>query len=210
MKKNKIIIPAVIAKSQNELEGILKRVKGNSWIQLDVMDGLFVKTKSLNFDFRLPRTFSKFEAHLMIRNPERWITKHWKKVQTIIFHYESTRDIERIIKLIKKRKRKVGIAINPKTSIEKIMPYLRELNLVLIMTVNPGKYGSKFVRETLKKVRELRRVDKKIQIEVDGGINPETIKEASLAGADCFVSGSYIIKSKNVREAIKNLKESIK
>ena len=204
------IIPSIIAKSQNELEKRINKVKNHvQGLQLDVMDGKFMRNSSLNFEFKLPKTKCKYEAHLMIKKPKEWIETNSKKVNTIIFHIETCKDnkeIRNLIKLIKSKKRKVGIALNPRTKIERIKPFLNNLDMVLIMTVNPGFYGSKFLPSTLNKVKQLRKLKSKLNIEVDGGITPKTISQASEAGANQFISGSYIQKSKNVKKAIENLK----
>ena len=209
----KIIIPSIIAKSQKELNQRIKKVSKHARIlQLDVMDGKFVKNKSFNFDFKVPK-WKKYESHLMIKTPESWINKHSKKVHTIIFHIESCKtshEIRKIISLIKMDKRKVGIAINPKTPTTKIKPFLKEVDMILVMTVNPGKYGSKFLPATLKKVKDLRKDNPKLKIEVDGGINDKTISLASKAGANQFVVGSYLQKSKDIKKDIKKLKSLIR
>lgn len=209
----KQIIPSLIAKSQKELDLRFRKIKNYSKIfHLDVMDEKFVKNKSLMFDFNLPGG-KKYIAHLMVSNPLGWIKKNWKKVDLIIFHIESLKSkakVKEIIKLIKSKKKKVGIAINPKTSVKKIIPYLNSVDIVLIMTVNPGRYGSKFLPNTLKKVKELRKLKPKSDIRLDGGINLKTINLASKSGASSFVVGSYFQKSKDVKNAIKMLKDKIK
>ena len=180
------------------------------WFHLDVMDGSFVRNKSLMFDFKIPKN-KKYEAHLMIKNPKPWIKKNYKKVHTIIFHIEPLKkeEISGLINLIKKNKRKVGIAINPRTSVNKINPFIKEIDTVLVMTVNPGKYGSKFIKKSLDKVKLLRKKYGRLNIEVDGSINDKTILMASRSGANKFVVGSYLQNSENVRNSIKELKKLI-
>ena len=211
MKKQ--IIPSLIAKSQKELDIRFRKVKNYSKIfHLDIMDGKFVKNKSLMFDFNLPRG-KKYIAHLMVSNPLGWIKKNWRKVEITIFHVESCKNeskVKEIIKLIKSKKKKVGIAIIPKTSVKKIIPYLNSVDIVLIMTVVPGRYGSKFIPNTLKKVKELRKLKPKSDIRLDGGINLKTINLASKSGASSFVVGSYLQKSKDVKTSIKFLKNKLK
>lgn len=203
--KNKII-PSLIAKSQKELNKRFKKVKDISKnFQLDIMDGKFVKNKSLNFNFKIPKGKNKYEAHLMIKNPEKWISKNAKKVNIIIFHVESTKNPDKLISFIKSKRKKVGVAINPKTPLSKITRFLSRVELVLIMTVNPGKYGSKFLPETLKKVKQLRKLKPKLSIEVDGGINNKTISRTKVAGANRFVVGSYLQESKDVGKVYKKL-----
>ncbi len=202
------VIPSIIANSQIELNERIKLVNSNVY-QLDVMDERFVKNKSLMFNFKLPKG-KRYEAHLMIANPENWIEKNLKKTNAIIFHIESTKNPDKIIGLIKNKKIKVGIAINPKTPVSKIKIHLDEIDLVLVMTVNPGKYGSKFIPKTLEKVRQIRKLNPKIEIEVDGGINDKTIIKALSAGANRFVSGSYIQNSENPKKSFEKLKRIVK
>ena len=210
MKRDKIIIPAIIAKTQNELEEKILKVKDFvELIQLDLMDGRFVPNNSIDFNFKLPETNCHFEAHLMIEYPEKWIEKNHMKVDTILAHYESSDDPALIINLAKSKNKRVGFVLNPKTSIQKIEKYLDELDQVLIMTVNPGFYGSLFLPEMLDKISELRKMKPDLDIEVDGGITPDTIQDVYKAGANMFVSGSYIIKSPNIKEAIDRIKNML-
>lgn len=201
MKKE--IIPSIIAKSQDELDERISKVRDDfSMLQLDVMDGEFVKNKSLDFDFELPKEL-KYEAHLMVRNIISWIEKHGTEVDRIIFHFEAAgKDVDKIIKLIRDKKKNVGIAINPLTEISEIKPYLELVDMVLVMTVNPEGYGGKFLPLTLKKVESLRKLKPGLNIEVDGGINDETIALASVAGANMFISGSYLQESKNIKRSL--------
>lgn len=203
--KNKII-PAIIATSKEEMEKRINKVKDHlSILQLDIMDGKFVPTHSLDFDFKLPKTNCKYEAHLMISNPEEWIKKNHKVADVILVHIESTNEPEKIIELVKSKGKKIGFVLNPETPIEKIKPYLNQIDQVLIMTVDPGYYGSPFLPETLDKVKELRKLKPNLDIEVDGGINADTIKQAYQAGANLFVCGSYLQKSQDVKKAIEDL-----
>ena len=210
MNLKKKIIPAVIAKNQDELEDRIKRVADFfDIIQLDFMDGKFVPNNSIDFDFKLPKTKCKFESHLMINNPQNWIENNALKVDTILVHYESINDSIEIINQVKDKNKKVGFVLNPETPISKIENYLDQLDQVLIMTVNPGFYGSPFLPEMIKKISDLRKIKPDLDIEVDGGIVPDTIGLVNRAGANMFVSGSYIVKSKNVEESIFNLKKVI-
>ncbi len=203
--KNKII-PAIIATSQEELDERINKVKEEcSILQLDVMDGNFVPTHSLDFDFKLPENNCKFEAHLMVADPESWIEKNSDIVDLILIHMESTGDPKKAIDLAKSKGKKVGLVLNPETPIEKIKPYLNQIDEILIMTVNPGFYGSPFLPETLEKVKELRKLKPNMEIEVDGGINSDTIKQAYQAGANLFICGSYLQKSKDVKEVLETL-----
>ncbi len=207
----KVIIPAVIAKSQKELDGIFSKIKDSACLlQLDIMDSKFVPNSSLDFDFKLPQKKYKFEAHLMVEYPEKWVDENWEKVDIIIAHFESVKNPGKIIESVKKKEKKVAFALNPETDVEQIKKYLDDIDQVLIMTVHPGFYGSKFLPKTLNKVRWLRELRPDLDIEVDGGIKPGTIEEVSKAGANLFVSGSFIINSADIKESIKILENKIK
>lgn len=207
----KVIVPALIAKTQKELDDILSKIKDSaSLLQLDIMDNKFVPNNSLDFDFRLRQKKYQYEAHLMIENPEKWVDENWRKVDTIIAHFESVKNPERIIEFIRSKGRKVAFALNPETAIEQIKNYLNRIDQVLIMTVHPGFYGSKFLPEILDKIRKLRELHPELDIEVDGGITPETIEKVNAAGANMFVSGSYLIKSENIKDRINILKNKVK
>jgi len=202
----KTIVPAIIAESQRELEERVEKVREHaSLFQLDVMDGKFVPNRSLDFDFVLADDL-QFEAHLMVRYPDRWIANNCDKVGTVLAHIESCKDPGRIIELVKGKNR-IGFALNPQTPIASITPYLDEIDQVLVMTVNPGSYGSPFLPQMLNKVTELRRLRPSLDIEVDGGINAKTISKVNEAGANMFVSGSYIVNADNVGEAVRKLRE---
>ncbi|MCH8945517.1 MAG: ribulose-phosphate 3-epimerase [Nanoarchaeota archaeon] len=204
------ITPSLIAKTQKELEKRFDRIKDYSKVfHLDIMDGKFVKNKSLFFDFILPKKRFKYEAHLMVKNPELWVKKNWKKSDLIIFHIESLKnesEVKNLIKLIKSKRKKVGICINPKTKIKKIINHLNLIDMVLVMTVIPGKYGGKFLPDTLKKVKDIKKLKPKLNIEIDGSVNLNTINRASDSGASSFVVGSFLQKSKNPKKAIEDLK----
>ena len=211
MKNKKKIIPAIIAKSQEELDELLSKVTDIVEIaQLDVMDEKFVPNTSLFFDFKLPKTSCLFEAHLMIEEPEIWIENNWQKVDTILVHYESCNDPKSIISNVKNKGKKVGFVLNPETSIQNLSDFIDDIDQVLIMTVNPGFYGSPFLPEMLDKITELRNMKPDLDIEVDGGVTDKTISLVDKAGANMFVSGSYIMKAKSVGYSINSLKKLIK
>ncbi len=209
--KKKIIIPAVIAKTQKELDDIFSKIKDSALLlQLDIMDGKFVPTNSLDFDFRLPEKKYLYEVHLMIDDPEKWVEENGERVDAVIAHFESVKNPERIIESVKAKGKKIAFALNPETDTELILNYLDSIDQVLIMTVNPGFYGSKFLPEMSDKIRRLRKLRPDLDIEVDGGIKPDTIEEVCEAGANMFVSGSYLINSDDVKERIRILERKIK
>lgn len=205
---NQKIFPSVMANSQSELDFLFKKLKGIvSSLHLDVADGKFVPSTSLWFSFKLPTNF-KYQVHLMISDPVKWVKQHGKEVDMIIFHPESLKRatlIASIIKTIKKKNKKVGIALNPETPISKIRPYLQDIDCVIVLTVHPGFYGSRFIKFPLRKIKQIKTINPNIIVIVDGGMNPKTIKEAVAAGADCFVSGSFVSKSSHPHAALRKL-----
>lgn len=205
-----MIVPALITNSQKELDEMIDKVKSCvERVQLDLMDEKFVPTKSLMFDLKLKPGVG-YEAHLMIENSEDWIKKNIKKIDIFLPHFETVKSPNEIIEFVKTNNKKIGFAINPKTPISDIAPYLDLLDMVLIMTVDPGFYGSKFIPGVLPKIRELRTLKPNLDIEVDGSIKPGTIELVKEAGANVFVSGSFILKSDNPGEAIRKLESLTK
>tara|TARA_Y100000034_G_C6849699_1_gene385337 strand:- start:98 stop:733 length:636 start_codon:yes stop_codon:yes gene_type:complete len=205
----KTIIPSIIASSQKQIDEIFEKVKSASMIHLDIMDGKFVGKQSLNFPFKLPREKRDYQAHLMVKNPLAWINKNAHKVDTIIFHVESYNKFSKIqetIDLIKKHKKKVGIAINPFTPVKTLEHLARQINLVLIMTVIPGRYGARFIPSALKKANKIRNFNSKIKIIIDGGMSDKTIERAKKYG-DAFISGSFVQNSDHPKNTIKILTE---
>jgi ribulose-phosphate 3-epimerase len=206
--REEIVIPAIIAKSHDEFEDKINKVKNHfELIQLDFMDGKFVPNNSIDFDFNIPDSNCKYEAHLMVKNPEKWIEQNHHKIDMILFHYESTDKHSEIIRLTKEKSKKIGIVLNPETPISKISTLIDEIDQVLIMTVNPGFYGSPFLPDMVEKIKELRKIKPDLDIEVDGGITDKTIGLVKNAGANMFVSGSYLVKSDDIINAKNNLIE---
>jgi ribulose-phosphate 3-epimerase len=205
MKKK--IIPAIIAKSQKEFEENINKVKDFvEIIQLDIMDGKFVPNNSIDFNFILPDTKCEFEAHLMINNPLDWTNNNYKKIDTILAHFESCEKPKELIDFVKSKNKRVGFVLNPETSVYVLKDIIFDIDQVLIMTVNPGFYGSTFLPETVEKIKALRNMRNDLDIEVDGGITDKTIGLVNAAGANLFVSGSFIVKSENIKKAIDSLK----
>ena len=145
----------------------------------------------------------------MIKSPEKWIEKHGHKVELCIPQFEEVKDKDKYILLSKKTKKKVAFALKPETKVKELKPFLNEINYLLILTVHPGFYGAKYLRSPLKKIKQIKKLNSKIKIIVDGHMNQETIKEAKNSGADYFVSGSFLSKSDNPKKALKELKRAI-
>ena len=202
------IIPTVFAHNKEEFnERFKKLIKISKNIHVDFMDGKFVKAKSIQLRKipNLKKYKNNFEAHLMIQNPIKLIKKIKQKgFKKIIFHYESNNP-EQIISTIKKLKLSTWIAINPETEVEKIYPFLRNVGGILFMGVHPGKEHQKFIQNVYKKIQKLRKTNKKIKIQVDGGVTPQVIKNLAKHKVNYINSGSYISDSKNPGEELNRL-----
>lgn len=198
--------PSVMASSQRELDIMLHNLEGvASHLHLDVADGKFVSSKSLWFPFKLSSRF-KYIAHLMVKDPEKWIAKHGKKVTFYIVQAEAV-NLVSYIKSTRSKKKKVALALNPETKVSKIKPYLPSIDYVLILTVHPGFYGAKYLKYPLRKIAEIKKINPKVKVIVDGGMNPKTVKDASKAGADQIVSGSFITKAEKPKERMRELQK---
>jgi ribulose-phosphate 3-epimerase len=190
---------------------ILKDLEGFDYIHVDVMDGKFVNNTTNNLDVfkTLKETYeAPIIAHLMVINPIEYVEKIVNLIDIFLFHFEIHNDKTRIIDEVKSKQKKVGIAINPETKISKILPFLEKIDLVLIMSVNPGWSGQKFLPVTIKKLNKLAEYKRKYDflIDVDGGINPTNAK--LLRNTDILSSSSSILHAKNPNKIIKLLKES--
>lgn len=211
----KQIIPSILSANRKELQSYVKMIEPYvKAIHIDVMDGRFVPEESFCPEtVELLKTKLHKEVHLMTINPEKDIEDYAAAgAGTIIIHaevFDSDEKLTETLKKIKKLKIKAGISINPETPVSKIKPVLKDADLVLVMTVHPGKGGQQMIPECLEKVREIRKLNKKIAIEVDGGINKDTIKDAAKAGADRLVVGSAIFCQKYPVKAMKSLKKLI-
>lgn len=222
MRKIKNIAPAIISSNKQELEEKVSSVNFPQLkrIHLDVMDGKFVNNEFLNFDFEPPYSHSSYEIHLMVKEPARWLVDKEKLLESgdlFLIHYssDSFNKIKAILELLKKKNKKVGLALNPEIKASYLDYLYYTLDQILIMTVDPGQYGSPFLAEVLYKVKKVKeKLEKRklnILIEVDGGVTNKTIKQCKEAGAELFVSGSYVFKNKYYKpiEALNKLQSLI-
>ena len=211
------ISPSILAIDYND-ENILKLAladiekAGANMVHLDVMDGVFVKNKT--FDHTLvdkikDMTSLMLDVHLMVKDPETVIEDYVKAGADIItVHFEACKNILETLKLIKSHNVVAGVAINPKTPVLKIKDLLDSgyVDLVTVMGVNPGAYGQPFIPGSAEKVAEIREMNKKVFIEIDGGVNVKNSSILRKMGVNIIVSGSTIFTSKNMKKTIKQLK----
>lgn len=211
MSKKIIVAPSLLAADFSKLREEIQEVEsyGAEYLHLDVMDGNFVP----NISFGVPvissiRKHSNlvFDVHLMVENPDRFIKDMVDAgADVITIHAEATKHLNRTIQLIKSYGKKVGVALNPSTPLDVIKYDLKDIDMVLIMTVNPGFGGQAFIERMLQKIRDLRSIDPNIDIQVDGGINNKTSKLVKEAGANILVAGSYLFKG-DYKQKIESLR----
>ena len=211
MEKKIIIAPSLLAADFRILKEEITNIEnaGAEYLHLDVMDGNFVPNISFGpVVIKSLRAHSNliFDVHLMIENPDKYVADFVDAGADIIcVHVESTKHLNRTIQLIKSYKKKVGVALNPSTSLDTIKYDLDNIDMVLIMTVNPGFGGQKFIPQMLQKIKELRKIAPNIDIQVDGGINDEISKLVIEAGANVLVAGSYVFNG-NYKDKIDSLR----
>ena len=206
------IIPTIFSKNKKEFDSRYKKLsKISKEIQIDIMDGKFVRKKSVQIK-DLPNFLNSrkiIEAHLMVKQPEKYIDTLRKKfVGRIIFHYEAAKTkTPEIIKKIHSLGMHAVLAINPETKIKQIEKYLPEIHRVLIMGVKPGKENQKLLKGTFTKIKQLKEIYPKIKIHIDGGVNKQTAKKLFEAGADILNTGSYVANAKDPEKALKELQK---
>lgn len=218
MKNNLYIAPSILNADFNNIERDLSLLEnlGVKYLHFDVMDGKFVPNTSFNEEvlIDIKKISNLFmDVHLMIENPHLEYLKYINAGASMItFHYESYSNDEDVLKLIHKIKEKnikVGISIKPNTDYNVLIPFLDMIDNILIMSVEPGFGGQKFIENSLNKISSLKKeIDKrglKATIEVDGGINDSNLKKVYEAGASIVVVGSYLFKAKDISEAYNNL-----
>ncbi|MDP2719220.1 MAG: ribulose-phosphate 3-epimerase [Dehalococcoidia bacterium] len=194
------ILPAVLTDSREDLEHKIRTAEVFAdTVQIDVMDGLFVPSRSTSWeDLASIKTTLNLEVHLMVKSPEDYIEPFVRAgASRIVFHYEAAPDPEKIIRQIKRLGKKAGLALNPETSNQPLKKLAPLLDFALYLSVNPGFYGSPFIPEVLDKIREFKAMKISLELGIDGGIKAGNLKQIVETGVDNVCVGSAIFNQSN-------------
>jgi len=195
MSKSARVVPAILTDDPTALETMARQAESfTDYVQIDIMDGHFVPSRSVTWEqiAGLPGRL-KWEAHLMVMQPEKYL-EGFKQAgaRRIVFHHEATTSPHEVISGVRNLGLEVGLAVNPETPVSAIAPCINEVDSILLLTVTPGFYGSKFIPEVMDKVAELRSIRSGIEIGVDGGIKESNIREIASAGVDYVCVGCAV------------------
>jgi ribulose-phosphate 3-epimerase len=218
--KNTLIAPSVLAADFANLQRDIEMINNSEadWFHIDIMDGVFVP--NISFGMPVLAAISKhakktIDVHLMIVDPDRYISTFKKLGADILtVHYEACPHLHRTLQAIKAEGMQAGVALNPHTNVSLLEDVIKDIDLVCIMSVNPGFGGQSFIENTYKKVKQLKEIitrnNASTKIEIDGGVTDKNAKKLVDAGADVLVAGSYVFSAENPVATIANLKEITK
>lgn len=216
---NPIIAPSILSADFSKLKEEIEMINRSEadWFHVDVMDGVFVP--NISFGFPVMKTLSKYaekplDVHLMIVNPDNYIPQFAEYgAQTITVHLEACTHLHRTIELIKSSNCKAGVAINPHTPVSLLKDIIQDIDLALIMSVNPGFGGQKFIEHSYTKIADVFELkqskNKNLIIEVDGGVDLHNLVQLRVAGADAFVAGNAIFSTAKPEDTIREMKSRI-
>ncbi|MDA2922798.1 ribulose-phosphate 3-epimerase [Patescibacteria group bacterium AH-259-L07] len=209
MKK---IIPAILTDDVNDLKDKLGKVHGlTDWVQIDIMDGRFVNNTSVELkDLAQISTDFNFEAHLMVLETEKYLQSAQEtNIKRVIFHVEAADNVDGIIEKIRTYGFEIGIALNPETDLENVLPYKDVVDVILFLGVKPGFGGQDFMPSVIDKIKQLREIDSNILIEVDGGVKLDNISVLNSVGANYFVIGTGLFSAPDIKERFNQLQQKL-
>jgi ribulose-phosphate 3-epimerase len=202
------IVPAVLTEDPQDLTRMLQyAVTYTDFVQIDIMDGQFVPSRSITWqDIQKVTPRPGWEVHLMVKSPEKALANYQKAgAIKAVFHYEATSQREAVIATARKLGIKIGMAINPETSVTTILPLADKVDSILFLSVNPGFYGAKYIPEVLNKVRELHQLRPFLLLSIDGGINEKNLLEVAASGVREICVGSGIFRQPDPAVAYRKL-----